>query len=90
MLHSPYLLWIEKVVCVYEVEVTLKSGITDPEGENIRKTLTLLGYPVSSVSVGKVYRIGFEGKKEDVEQMATKLLANPIIHNFTIRDYDAR
>lgn len=90
MLHPPYLSWIEKVVCVYEVEVTLKRGITDPEGDNIRKTLTLLGYSVSSVSVGKVYRIAFEGKREDVEQMATKLLANPIIHDFAIRDYDAR
>ncbi len=78
----------EKVKRVYEVEVTLKKGVTDPEGENIKKTLNLLGYSVSSVSVGKVYRIGFSGNPSEVEQMATKLLANPIIHNYTVRDSD--
>jgi len=65
------------------VEVVLKPGHFDPEGETTKKSLNMLGYPVESVTVGKVYYIGFEAgdegeAREKVEEMCRRLLANPV------------
>ncbi|NAS88706.1 phosphoribosylformylglycinamidine synthase PurS protein [ANME-1 cluster archaeon AG-394-G21] len=76
-----------------EVEVTikLKRGVTDPEGENTKKALNLLGFNnVHSVKSMKTFRIAIEGKEErdavkyEVEEMCKKLLANPVIHDYKI------
>lgn len=73
---------------VFEVKITLKEGIVDPEGENTRKTLQLLGFEnVKQVSFSKVYTISVEGEaegaKKEVEEMCRRLLANPAIHNYS-------
>ncbi|MEA2032318.1 MAG: phosphoribosylformylglycinamidine synthase subunit PurS [Euryarchaeota archaeon] len=80
-----------------EVNVTikLKHGVADPEGENTKKALNLLGFrDVRSVKSLKSFRIEIEpgeGEREDeekvkqeVEEMCRKLLANPVIHDYDI------
>ncbi|MGB7001188.1 MAG: phosphoribosylformylglycinamidine synthase subunit PurS [Halobacteriota archaeon] len=74
-----------------EVEVTikLKRGVTDPEGENTKKALNLLGFNnVHSVKSMKTFRIAIEAEgsdvKSEVEEMCKKLLANPVIHDYKI------
>ncbi len=75
-----------------EVEVTikLKRGVTDPEGENTKKALNLLGFNnVHSVKSMKTFRIAIEDAegsdvKSEVEEMCKKLLANPVIHDYKI------
>ena len=76
-----------------EVEVTikLKHGVTDPEGENTKKALNLLGFNnVHSVESMKTFRIAIDAEEEgsdvkyEVEEMCKKLLANPVIHDYKI------
>ena len=76
---------------ITEVEVTikLKHGVTDPEGENTKKALNLLGFKnVHSVKSMKTFRIAIEAEgsdvKYEVEEMCKKLLANPVIHDYKI------
>jgi len=76
---------------ITEVEVTikLKRGVTDPEGENTKKALNLLGFNnVHSVKSMKTFRIAIEAEgsdvKSEVEEMCKKLLANPVIHDYKI------
>ncbi|MCW3133776.1 MAG: phosphoribosylformylglycinamidine synthase subunit PurS [Methanophagales archaeon] len=76
-----------------DVTIKLKHGVTDPEGENTKKTLNLLGFrDVRSVKTAKTFRIEIEQEKGDeekvmqeVEEMCRKLLANPVIHNYDIK-----
>ncbi|MCJ7607409.1 MAG: phosphoribosylformylglycinamidine synthase subunit PurS [Thermoplasmata archaeon] len=75
---------------VAEVRVELKKGVADPEGKNTLKALELLGFEgLSDVKTVKVYEIELEvgrGKaKEQVEEMCRRLLANPVIHNYTVQ-----
>lgn len=71
------------------VEITLKKGISDPEGKNILKALHLLGFEkVTDIKVAKVMEIymGYEEKevRAKVEDMCNRLLANPVIHDYKI------
>jgi len=68
---------------VARVEVGLKPGHSDPEGETTRDALLELTYPVESVRVSKVYEIileasSIEDAKAKVEEMCRRLLANPV------------
>ena len=73
-----------------EVRISLKKGVADPEGANVLKTLDLLGYSgIRSVDSVKVFVIdlGTEDESEALKQaedMCQKLLANPVIHNYTL------
>ncbi len=72
-----------------KVEVSLKPGHSDPEGETAARSLTELGYDVVKVNVGKLYTIVLEGKtkKEALEkanEMSKRLLANPTKDNFVV------
>lgn len=65
-----------------KIEVNLKPGHSDPEGEMTRRSLRELNYQVKSVGVGKVYNVVFEAssRKEAegiVEEMCRRLLVNP-------------
>ena len=75
---------------VAEVRVELKKGVADPEGKNTLKALELLGFEgVRDVKTVKVFDIFIEGDAEHaekkVEEMCKKLLANPVIHNYSIK-----
>ena len=74
---------------IAEVKIKLKKGVADPEGANTKKTLELLGFDVADVKAIKVFEInlGIEDKgeaKQKVEEMCQKLLANPVIHEYSI------
>ena len=65
-----------------KVEVRLKPGHSDPEGETVTEALKDLKYPVETVRVSKVYRLTFKANSKEeaerqVEEMCRRLLANP-------------
>ena len=69
------------------VEVSLKPGHSDPEGETTRRSLEELNYSVKSVGVSKVYEILLEARnkgeaKKIVDEMCKRLLANPVKDNY--------
>ena len=72
----------------FEIKVSLKEGIHDPEGKNVEKTLNLLGYSVKDVKVSKIYEIVTDGEEKEVEEICDKLLTNPVIHDYTVRGVD--
>ena len=72
-----------------KIEVSLKPGHSDPEGETTTRLLKELGYAVNAVNVSKVYKILIDAQtskdaKAKAEEMCKKLLANPTKDNYTI------
>ena len=72
-----------------KIEVSLKPGHSDPEGETTARLLKELGYKVEAVNVGKVYSVilDAETRKEaetKAEEMCKRLLANPTKDNYAI------
>jgi phosphoribosylformylglycinamidine synthase PurS subunit len=73
-----------------EVLVTLKPGLADPQGKAVEGALPTLGWTnVSGVRVGKHIRLEVEAEGEgaartQVEEMATRLLSNPVIEDSRI------
>jgi phosphoribosylformylglycinamidine synthase len=75
--------------CHLKIEVSLKPGHSDPEGETTAHLLRELGYNVVAVNVSKVYYVILEVKTEEearnkAEEMCKRLLANPTKDNYTI------
>ncbi|WP_048093868.1 phosphoribosylformylglycinamidine synthase subunit PurS [Geoglobus acetivorans] len=74
-----------------DVIISLKKGVIDPEGEATKKALNLLGFRnVNRVESMKIFRIELSAKtKEDAEDMlrdmCDRLLANPVIQDYSIR-----
>jgi len=72
------------------VEIRLKKGVTDPEGDNVHKALKLLGFEdVRGVRSSKLFLIDLQTKDvraahKEVEEMCRRLLANPVIHEYAI------
>jgi len=71
-----------------KVEVGLKPGHSDPEGETTKQSLAELNYPVLSVGVRKVYEIVLEAEnlneaRKTVEEMCKRLLANPVKDSYS-------
>jgi len=67
---------------VAKVYVKYKKGILDPEAENTKKALEMLGYNIKDVKIWKVYDIK---TKDNVEEMVERLLVNPVIHEYKIK-----
>jgi phosphoribosylformylglycinamidine synthase subunit PurS len=70
------------------VDVMLKPEILDPQGQAVANALPRLGVAdVRSVRIGKRIEIEFNGNPDvdRARQIADKLLANPVIEDFTIR-----
>jgi len=73
-----------------KVEVRLKSGVHDPQGETIKHALGNLGYSgIKSINTGKVFTIVLEAESleaalETARLYADKLLANPVIEEFSL------
>ena len=71
-----------------KVIVTLKTNVSDPQGQTIHRALNHLGYDeVKGVRVGKYFEMELEGdNKQDlkirIEEMAHKLLSNPVIEDY--------
>lgn len=72
------------------IEVGHRPGILDPQGGVIERALPALGYGnVSHVRVGKSIRLTVDAADEataraEVEEMCRRLLANPVIEDYTI------
>jgi phosphoribosylformylglycinamidine synthase PurS subunit len=72
-----------------KIEVSLKPGHSNPEGETTQRLLVELGYKVSAVDVSKVYTVFLDSTsaveaKARSEEMSKRLLANPTKDNYTI------
>jgi len=72
-----------------KIEVNLKPGHSDPEGETTARLLKELGYEVENVNVSKVYKLILEAKSSKdarikAEEICKKLLANPVKDNYEI------
>ena len=72
-----------------KIEVSLKPGHSDPEGETAARLLKELGYAVNAVNVSKAYTILLKAQtprdaKAKAEEMCKRLLANPTKDNYTI------
>ena len=73
------------------VYVTPKQGILDPQGAAVERSLPNLGFEgVSGVRIGKIIDLAVEGDgltteavRAQVDDMCRKLLANPIIEDYT-------
>jgi len=69
------------------VDVMLKPEILDPQGQAVANALPRLGVTsVSSVRIGRRIEIEFDGDPdlETAREIADKLLANPVIEDFSI------
>ena len=71
------------------IEVSLKPGHSDPEGETTAQVLKELGYKTDSVNVSKDYTVILQAatKKEaetKAEEMCKRLFANPTKDNYSI------
>lgn len=72
-----------------KIEVSLKPGHSNPEGETTARLLKELGYQTIKVDVSKVYTVFLEAPslseaKAEAEEMSKRLLANPTKDNYTI------
>jgi phosphoribosylformylglycinamidine synthase subunit PurS len=78
----PDITWLARV------HVTLKPVVLDPQGSAVLGGLHTLGFDtVSSVRVGKYLEIALDAPdeasaREAVQQMCSKLLANPVIEQY--------
>lgn len=70
----------------FRVLVTLKPALLDSAGRAVTDSLKGLGFDnVEDVRVGKLIDISLKnGSKQEVEEMARKLLANPVIETFEV------
>jgi phosphoribosylformylglycinamidine synthase PurS subunit len=71
------------------ITIRLKDGILDPEARAIQHALADLGFPTEKLSSARLFHITMEANSEEAaiaqaQQMAERLLANPVIHRFTI------
>ena len=70
-----------------KIEVSLKPGHSDPEGETTARLLKEFGYKVDTVNVSKLYYVVLEAKsrreaKIEAEEICRRLLANPTKDNY--------
>jgi phosphoribosylformylglycinamidine synthase subunit PurS len=74
----------------FEVLVSLKPGLLDPQGKTVERSLPAMGFDnVTGVRVGKHIKLTVEAHDEaaataQVEEMATRVLSNPVIEDFQV------
>ncbi len=74
---------------VARVEVTLKAGVNDPQGNTVRGALASLGFgEVADVRIGKYMQVRLAAADSAeagrrVDEMCRKLLANTVIEDYT-------
>jgi len=73
------------------VDVMLKAGVLDPQGEAVRHALGSLGFGnVNGVRQGKVIELDLDTEdaaaaEAEATEMAEKLLANTVIESFAVK-----
>ena len=79
----------------FKINISLKSGVLDPEGKAIENALIRKGYQeVKNVKVGRLITLNIKGSDkssayERVSQMCEDMLANNVIENFEIVSSDS-
>ena len=74
----------------FEVVVSLKPGLSDPQGRAVEGSLPALGWTnVAGVKVGKHIRLTVDAAdrvaaRAQVAEMAERLLSNPVIEEYRI------
>lgn len=74
---------------IAKIYVTLKKDVSDPQGFAVKGGLESLGFDnVNKVHVGKFFVLELEDSPREeaensVREMCNKLLANPVIEDFT-------
>lgn len=75
-----------------KVYIKNKKGVLDPQGKTVEQALHSLGYKnVDQMRVGKYMefdlpdKITTEKAKKQTAEMCNKLLANPVIEDFTFK-----
>ena len=72
------------------VLVRLKPGILDPQGATVQRALAGLGFhDVRGLRVGKLIEVELEAAspehaRQRVDEMCQKLLANPLLEDYTV------
>ena len=72
------------------VEVTLREGIADPQGQTIERALPALGFDgIHGVHVGKAFRFTMEAPDQaaatgKVEELCKRFLSNPVIEDAAV------
>lgn len=73
-----------------QVTVRLKPAVLDPQGEAVHHALEHMGFEgVRGVRVGKLIEIDLEDRSAEeaqkaLEEMADRLLANPVIESYEV------
>jgi phosphoribosylformylglycinamidine synthase PurS subunit len=78
-----------------KIEVMLKPGHSDPEGETTARALRELNYPVKGAGVSKVYTVTLEANsgahaESMVDEMCRRLLANPTKDDYKFEIWEAK
>ncbi len=75
----------------YDVTITiaLKEGMLDPEARAIQHALANLGFETEHLRTARLFRITLdaptaEDARTEAEKMCERLLANPVIHHYTV------
>ncbi|MFW5930032.1 MAG: phosphoribosylformylglycinamidine synthase subunit PurS [Halobacteriota archaeon] len=76
------------------VRVALKDGVLDPEARTIEHSLGRLGFEVSEMQRAEEYDFVLDAADEaeardTAEEMCERLLANPVIHDYTVEVTEA-
>jgi len=78
----------------FEVVVSLKEGLLDPQGKTVQDALPTLGWRnVAEVRVGKHIALTVDAEDEraateQVEEMARRFLSNPVIEDFRVLEVE--
>ena len=77
------------------VEITLKPGHSDPEGDTTAEMLKDLDYPIEKATVSKVYQLTLsvssaEEANRVVDEISRRILANPTKDSYTIKIEEMR
>jgi phosphoribosylformylglycinamidine synthase len=78
-----------------EIYIRLKKTVSDPQGLTVKHALQSLGYQnLEEVRVGKFITIKLNSKdkkeaKQRIDEMCQKLLANPIIEDYSFKIEEA-
>ena len=73
-----------------QIEVRLRDGVADPQGQTIERSMPHLGFDgVSGLRVGKSIRFQLEAADEasaraEVDDMCARFLTNPVIEESTV------
>lgn len=74
-------------MCKVNIYITLKEAVLDPQGKVISQSLKDLEYDgVRDVRTGKYLQVELadrENAEQKIEDMCNRLLANPVIEDYT-------